>query len=84
MKAQTGWRILIRMTHACRIDGLGDFDELLLVGCRILASDKNLDRESSSLQLLEMLRYFIVSRTVTWAGNIREMRWLPFLAVVTT
>lgn len=43
------------MTHALLLDLIRHLDEQLLVLLRILAADEDLDRETATLDLLEML-----------------------------
>lgn len=45
------------MTHASFLDLLRQSNEELLVLLGVLSSDKNLDSETSALDLVEMLRY---------------------------
>jgi hypothetical protein len=49
------------MTHPCVLDDLSDLDEVLFVLGSILATDKNLNWNSSALDLVEILRWSVVS-----------------------
>ena len=44
------------MTYASGIDGFGNLSQLLLISSSVFASNKNLNREPSALELLQVLR----------------------------
>jgi len=50
------------MTHPCVLDYLGNLDEMLLVLGSVLATDEYLDRNSPTLDLVEVFRCSGVSQ----------------------
>lgn len=69
------------MTHAGGVNCLGHLNELLLVRCGVFAPNKDLDGESSSFQVFQVLGYEEnISKPV--ASLKSKMYVLPFFAVV--
>jgi len=67
------------MTHACRLNGVCDFDEELLVFGIVLSSHEYLDRDSTAFDLVEVFGCIGVREAHTTKTVARNQ---PFFWVV--
>lgn len=66
------------MTHSGVLDGIGDLYEKFFILCRVLASDKDLNGEATTLYLVKIFG----CNSVSYDSNNALMVRIPFLAVV--